>query len=497
MLGVTTYLTTDIASVPLLWVLPLAIYLVSFIIGFSRRATKALPVACKALPIAVVALLFLLLTDTRNPAWLLVLLHLLFFFLAAFLCHARLAEQRPETAKLTDFYLWLSIGGALGGAFNALVAPAVFDKVVEYPLMIVIACLASGMNAPAGRQSRVWDWLGPVVIGGTTAALAHWIPKLSLGAPQWTALIIFGVPLFATYFLSKRRLGFTLGLAAVMLGAECYTAIHGRVLLAERNFFGALRVTLDPGGHIRRFYHGTTVHGCQLIDADRRQEPLAYYHRTGPFGIACEALRPRNGRARVAAIGLGAGAVAAYSRAGEHWTFYEIDPAVVRIARDTNYFTYLSDAQGAAFEFKVGDARVRLREAEPGSYGLIICDAFSSDVPPLHLMTREAMGLYLSKLAPDGAMLFHISSRYLDFGPVLAGLANELGLHCLEYNEAAVDPEAMRDGKYPSRWVVIVRDREDFGGLAADPRWTSLQSRPGMRVWTDDFSNLLTIFDWR
>jgi hypothetical protein len=495
MLGVTTYLTTDIASVPLLWVMPLALYLITFVAAFARKRLIATTLLSRALPIAVVALLFLLLTDTRNPAWLLVGLHLLLFFIVALLCHRRLADDRPQAEHLTEFYLWLSVGGALGGSFNALLAPVVFRGVAEYPLIIAVACaVCQGFN----RTRPTWrDGALPGLLGAITAALALWASREHLAAGQWTALFMFGVPLLACYFLSKRPMRFALALGAVLLGAQCYTGIHGKTLHAERNFFGTIRVTLDPSGELRRLYHGTTVHGCQFIDAGRRGEPLAYYHRTGPFGIAFNTLAARLPNGRVGAIGLGAGAVATYARAGQQWTFYEIDPAIVRVARNTNFFSYLSDCTNAALDFKVGDARLRLREATPSAYGLIICDAFSSDVPPLHLMTRQAMELYLSKLAPGGALMFHISSRYLDFGPVLAGLAKQLSLYTLEFNEAAVDPKAMRNGKYPSRWVVLVREPKDFGQLASDPRWTPLDIRPNMRLWTDDYSNLLSIFDWR
>lgn len=494
MLGVTTYLTTDIASVPLLWIIPLALYLLSFILAFARKKWLPRSVLSKALPITVVALLFLLLTDTRNPAWLLVGLHLLFFFLAAVLCHTRLADDRPGAEHLTQFYLWLSVGGALGGAFNALLAPVVFNTVAEYPLIIVLACMVSARLE--GRT--VWlDWMLPGALGAATAALALWAPQLKLGAPQLTMLIVFGLPLLGCYFLSKRPVRFALGLGAVVLAAQYYTAVHGRTLHAERNFFGAIRVTLDPEKPLRRFYHGTTVHGCQFIDPSRRREPQAYYHRTGPFGIAYHAFAAHASNGRVAAIGLGVGGVSAYATAGQQWTFYEIDPAVLSIASNTNFFSYLADCTNAVLEYKLGDARLRLREAPPASYALMICDAFSSDVPPLHLMTREAMDLYLSKLAPHGMLLFHISSRYLDFGPVLAGLANSLGLQALEYNEAAVAREAMQSGKYPSRWVALARDPKDLGKLASDRRWTPLPARAGMRVWTDDYSNLLSILDWR
>ena len=497
MLGVTTYLTTDIASIPLLWVVPLSLYLLTFILVFARKAVVPQSILVKALPVLAIALVFLLLTDVKNPAWLLIGLHLLFFFVAAMIAHGRLAADRPPPAQLTEFYLFLSIGGVLGGLFNALLAPMIFRTVLEYPLVLALACvIRPNAGDTAGRKPWL-DCVWPALLLGFTAAAAMVIPRLHLGSHQVAMLIIFGAPLLACYFLSQRSLRFALALGAVMVGAQFYTAVHGRTLHVERNFFGALRVTLDPDGELRRVYHGTTVHGIQFIDPARQREPLAYYHRTGPFGVAFGAYEPRAVNARVAAIGLGAGAIAAYAKPGQQWTFYEIDPAVLNIAQNTNFFTYLAQATNAVIEHKLGDARLRLLEVPPETYGLIICDAFSSDVPPLHLITREAMELYLSKLAPGGLLFFHISSRYLDFRPVLGNLAEHFRLTAISLNEAAVEPDSAKAGKYASHWVVLARRPEHLGSLLADSRSQPISSAPGMRLWTDDYSNLLGIFNWR
>lgn len=499
MLGVTTYLTTDIASIPLLWVIPLSLYLLTFILVFARKTFLPLAILSKLLPGVAVALIFLILTDVKNPAWLLLGLHLLFFFVAAMISHSRLAEDRPPSAQLTEFYLFLSIGGVLGGLFNALLAPVVFDTVVEYPMMMVLACLMR--PAPSGVMSTVrdrWlDWLLPVGAGAATALAATFIPRFTQESHQLSMALIFGAPLVASYFFSQRSLRFALALGAVMLGAQHYTAIHGRTLHVERNFFGALRVTLDPDGKIRRFYHGTTVHGIQFIEPSRRREPLSYYHRTGPFGLAFEVYQSRPANPRVAAIGLGAGAMACYVGEGQSWTFYEIDPAVLEVARNTNFFTYLADCTNGVIEHKLGDARLRLREAPPEHYGLIICDAFSSDVPPLHLITAEAMELYLSRLAPGGLLFFNVSSRYLDFRPVLGNLAQKFHLYCVDYNEAAVSSAALKEGKYSSHWVVMARQPGHLGKLLDDDRWQAVEPDADMRLWTDDYSNILAIFEWR
>jgi hypothetical protein len=500
MLGVTTYLTTDIASVPLLWVIPLGIYLLTFVIVFARRQVLPPSGLNKVLPIAAIALTFLILTDVKNPAWVIIVLHLLFFFVAAIVAHSRLANDRPPSRQLTEFYLWLSVGGVLGGTFNALLSPVVFRSVVEYPLMMVLACLIRPVDKPNVKRlcDPLWrDTLLAAGVGAIAGLLAIFVPQLGLQPYQLWVFVIFGVPLILCYLFVNHAVRFALALGAVMVGANFYTAVHGRTLHTERNFFGALRVTLDPAGRFYRFYHGTTVHGIQAVETEHKVEPLAYYHRTGPFGQAFAAVGAAAARRPVAVIGLGAGASVCYSKPGQYWTFYEIDPAVLQVARDASFFSYLRDATNITVDYKLGDARLRLREAPQGHYGVIICDAFSSDVPPLHLITREAMELYLSKLAPDGLIFFNISSRYLDFRPVLGNLAGACGLYVLSFDENNIMAADQREGKYASHWAVLVRHPRYFGALLEDDRWRSVLPNPAHKVWTDDYSNLLAIFNWR
>jgi len=282
--------------------------------------------------------------------------------------------------------------------------------------------------------------------------------------------------------------------AAVLGAGGFYAPLHGRSLHVERNFFGTLRIALDSAGRFYRLYHGTTVHGMEFAAPERRGEPLAYYHRAGPCGQALAVFNSRPDATNVAIIGLGAGSMAAYAQPGQHWTFYEINPAVIRLAQDTNYFTFLHRCTNAVVEFRLGDARLRLREAPARQYDLLVCDAFSSDAPPLHLLNREAMELYLSKLSPDGLLLLHISSRFLNFRPVIGNLAAHFQLQAIANTD---DEPATPEGKLPSSWAALARRAEDFGPLARDPRWQPLPPEPGMRLWTDDYSDILAIFDWQ
>jgi SAM-dependent methyltransferase len=498
MLGLTTYLTTDIASVPLLWTLPLALYLLTFILVFAKIGDRLTPLAARVMPIAAVTVLFLLLGEIKHPAGLLVPLHLVIFFIITLALHGRLASLRPAPEHLTEYYLCMSIGGVLGGLLNALAAPLVFKSVVEYPLAIALACFAA--PPPEGKQpprTLSQQLLWPVVIAAATAVFAKFLPVMSQQSHQLAMFLIFGLPLVVAFFLSRRPMVFGLCLGGIIWASSFYTAIHGQTLHAERNFFGALRVTVDPEGNIRRFYHGTTVHGIQFVDPKLQDIPLSYYHPKGPVGQAMKLYNQQKTVRRVAVIGLGAGALAAYAKDDEEWTFYEIDPAVLKIAADTNYFTYLERCGAKKVAHKIGDARLLLRSEPDHHFDLIVCDAFSSDVPPLHLITKEAMQEIRAKLAPGGMILYNISSRLLNFRPVLGNIAQELHLEGYSLNEGVTAEETLRFGRYSAHWAVLTPEPARIQSLVTNPQWVRLAPEPSQPVWSDDYYNILGIFDWK
>lgn len=495
MLGVTTYVSTDIASLPLLWVVPLSLYLITLIIAFARRRIVRRRWVEFVMP--GVALVFLLayLSGATRPPWFLVVLHLLFFFIAALMCHGRLADDRPATRHLAEFYLWISAGGALGGLFNALVAPVVFNHIVEYPLVIVIACALiprrAGYETKDTARARWLDLGYAAALGVLTAACALVVVRVGWATTESLALVV-GVPLILAYLLRHRPARFALALGAVMLGSAFYRSLDTRTLLTERNFFGTLRVTQDAGRDVHWLYHGTTIHGRQSTQLSKQCEPLSYYHRTGPLASVFAAFEARPGSVNVAVVGLGTGATAAYARAGERWTFYEINPAVLRIAETPGYFTYLSYCASAVpVNIVLGDARLRLADAPANTYGLIVLDAFSSDAIPVHLMTREALDLYFSKLATGGIVLFHVSNRSLDLHPVVADLALSRRLVALASDDNTRDPD-----KETSHWVAVARTPEDLAALAIGGQWKPLAGDPSWRVWTDDYSNIVGVLKW-
>lgn len=503
LLGVTTYLATDIASMPLLWVVPLMLYLLTFILVFARRQFLPLETMNRLLPIGALVLLILILSESSagGLAWVSVVLHLGIFFVAAMVCHGELARDRPEPVHLTEFYLWMSLGGALGGIFNALAAPLLFRNIFEYPLALVLACLLRPSPRSEDRLagSRWLDGVVPATIGLAALVLVIGLPALGVKAGPVQTLIAFGLPAAISYLLADRPIGFGLACGSILLASVFHTGAHGTVLHVERNFFGVLRVTLDPDGNHHRLVHGSTIHGQQSLDPARRCEPLAYYHPTGPIGHVFEVFNERMPRGRVAVVGLGVGSLACYAQPAQEWTFYEIDPAVERIARHPAYFRFLSDCvpQGQAQPRVIlGDARLRLREAETAHYDLFVLDAFSSDAIPTHLVTREALALYIGRLKPDGLLAFHISNRYLDLHPVLANLAAERGLVCRAWDDLDLSPEERQRGKQASQWVVMASMERSLGRLQQDPRWRLLEGQPNQAVWTDDYCNLIGAIRW-
>jgi hypothetical protein len=499
MLGLTTYLTTDIASIPLLWVIPLALYLLSFIVVFSRRQLVSRRVTGRLLAILTVLLALLFAAEDMQPPMPVVMfVHLSAFFVAALFCHGELAQARPGPAHLTEFYLWLAVGGVVGGAFNALVAPMIFASVVEYPLALVLACLLRERIVPASQRWRLTllDVLLPLALAGFTAALVLLLPSTGITPLQARVGIMFGIPACLCYLMIDRPLRFALGIGGLLLASQLYTGLHGKPISTQRSFFGVLRVTTDTENRFHQLVHGNTIHGRQSLDPNGRKEPTLYYHRTGPVGRVFASLESRWANANIGVIGLGAGAIAAYALPGQTWTFYEIDPLVEQIARDERYFTFLRDCRARKLEVVHGDGRLRLQEAGDAKYDLLILDAFSSDSVPVHLLTQEALRLYLAKLAPGGIMAFHISNRYLDLKPVVDNLAKAAALECRFSDDLEVTTRLKEEGKTPSQWVVLARTIADLGPLSGAMRWQDKPPAHPMAPWTDDFSNILGVFKW-
>jgi hypothetical protein len=611
MLGVTFHMTTDIASIPLLWVVPLALYLVTFIIAFMRLPPGFRILIGNLAPVMILLLVFVLISKPPIGVGPELLLHLAAFFAAALMCHYELARDRPAPQYLTTYFLIMSFGGVLGGIFNSLVAPLVFPFAYEYPLALLVACLmvprmnpltndekeskmgrdealatdmavGAGMNpvAYAGRwlsrlvdrNNRVavaLDIIVPVLMG-----IAFWQLR-ELLAKEWFAgseglavkiknaltlrdadpvkmVFVYALPVMVCFFFVDRPVRFALCVAAI-LGQSVYNDSGRDSLYSERSFFGILKVEentsyqrpifkTDEGklmvsGEIEyvRLVHGTTLHGTQvkrlennafdsfqmltaanpwdnlanvgaLHTFDMRQEPLTYYHRTGPVGaMFAELTRRGKDREHVAMVGLGTGSVSCYAmgppkrpgesgydpalpldgQKGQKLTFYEIDPAVKRIVETPRMvlnpkeveqgkppimgpFTFVDDARkrGAEIDFRMGDARLKLKEDVNVKYALLLVDAFSSDSIPVHLLTKEAVQLYMNRITEDGILALHISNKFVSLEPVVAKIAEELrgeypGMIALVWRD---DAEG-RPGKTASSWCVLARDKKHLGKL--------------------------------
>ncbi|HEX2204325.1 MAG TPA: fused MFS/spermidine synthase [Longimicrobium sp.] len=494
LLGVTTYLTIDLSPIPLLWVLPLALYLLTFTLVFARRPPVPHVGMVMAQPglIAVVALL-LLTGLVRRPS-IAVPLHLGALFVTAMVAHGELARRRPGVRHLTEFYLWIAVGGVVGGAFNVLAAPVLFERTWEYPLVLALACLARPWpEARLGRSAHLRHALFAAVLAGALLLLMKKEVRESL--PPFAYVVLSGLAIAALAPALGRTPQWLAACVGLVLVAHTVDEVtQDSTVLAERTFYGHYRVAgyaTRAGYPLFVLYHGSTMHGAQLRRPERQREPLTYYVRTGPLGQIFAASPLSTTARRVAVVGLGTGTTAAYAEAGERWTFYEIDPGIERIARDRRYFTYLADAPVES-RVVLGDARLSLARAPRGEvYDLILLDAFSSDAIPAHLLTREALEVYLSRLAPGGRIAFHVSNRYLDLKPVVAALARDRGLAA----RVGAGP-ARRRHRYEqfSEWVVLARREVDLGALASDPTWKPAQVKPGVEAWTDDYSSLFRIF---
>jgi SAM-dependent methyltransferase len=519
LLGVTQFITSDIAAVPMLWVLPLATYLLTFVVAFSGRL-KIPPEAPGALlAVLVVAIAATLQLGLRPAAWFLIPLHLLTLASVGLIGHGALATKRPPPERLTEFYLWVALGGVLGGVFNALLAPLIFDRVAEYPIALFLACFLIPSWVPRdGRRPGLGplDLLLPVLVFAAAWGLGA-LARTELEDTQATVVAVVAavVPAIACLAFVSRPARFALGAGGLLMLGLVQPAKEGETLLVARTFFGVHRVlrlpgtrfdVIDPRGRpgalqvpFHALIHGMTQHGMQLLRDDLRRVPTCYYHRTGPIGQVFESLGATRsvGLGRVGIVGLGAGTLAAYAIPGRHITYFEIDPEVVRIAKDTRFFTYLADAVEPV-DVVLGDGRLSLARTPDGSFDLIVLDAFSSDAIPVHLLTRQALQTYLRKLRPDGVLAFHLSSQYLNLVPVVDAIARDLGLRGLVQDDDVETVQQQLEGKCESTWAILARESSDLGPLWTDVRWRhSLEgpeNAPGRRyLWTDDYADVLGV----
>jgi hypothetical protein len=484
LLGVTSHITSDIAAVPLLWVIPLALYLLTFILAFARRPLVRHATVLRLLPFPLIATVISMVFGAQTTAIQLVL-HLGSFFMVGLACHGELARRRPPATHLTEFFFFLSLGGVLGGVFNALIAPVLFPEIWEYPLIFVAACFVMP-NADHVKERRIGDFVLPLLLGGVAVLVEQFVPQPGSGSR--IAMVCGGLVLaMALLNFSARRLRFALGVGACLLAPLLSHA--ETVLMTDRSFFGVYRIVAKTEGdaHFLVLMDGTTIHGAKSLRPGEERLPTTYYGPAGPFALFLKAL-PEDAR-RIAVVGLGAGSLSCYAKPEQAWTFYEIDPLVERIARDPRYFDFLSKC-GTNSRVVLGDARLTLAQVPDASYDALIIDAFSSDNIPMHLLTREALALYRRKLAPGGRILFHISSRMLDLRPVIASLAADAGL---EARLIADRRPRLTLYQEPAVAVAVGARQSGLDGLDSKDGWTPLPNAGTRYLWTDDRSDILSV----
>ena len=490
LLGVTAHITTDIASSPLLWVVPLALYLLSYVNAFARKPLIALqPVArAMAFAIALLAATF----PFREPVGIFLPLHLGVFFCIALACHAELAARRPPAGALTEFYLFVSLGGMAGGVLVALVAPLAFNAVLEYPLCLA---LAAALLPRGGTSSNQWALSrGNLLLMAAVATAAFGtrplLDWLDIGVPVFAYALLLALLAAVALSLKLRPLAFALCVAALLFGPFRPSADDGTIWTG-RSFFGVYRVEESEESGIRSLVHGTTHHGGQRMSREGVLEPIAYYTSSSPGIEVIQSLRARSPTLRIAIAGLGPGAMAYHRKPGEEWRYFEIDPLVVWLATRSGYFQTMPRHDPQA-SIVLGDARLALAREPDGQFDILLMDAFSSDAVPTHLLTQEAMALYMAKLDRDGILLLHISNRLLDLAPVVAANVAQLGLAARLGKLGQVDDDSI---DVPSSWVAVTRDDATLGALDLSDRWTPLDNA-AHSGWRDDFSNLAGAIRW-
>jgi hypothetical protein len=496
LIAVTAHISTDVAAAPLLWVLPLSLYLLTWVLVFQSRPLLPHKWMLRLQPAAIAGVIVLLAVGGEQNLLLTLGGHQLCFFIIAMACHGELARTRPAARYLTGFYVALSFGGMVGGLFAGLIAPYAFSWIAEYPILLALAvlCRPSGQDRSPRWSRWYWPLLAVVAIAliapaTTTGTVFDWMGdhRVYVVSAVAVAALMLAVLLNA----DRSKLAAAVVLALVLI--RVYPADDGRVETV-RSFFGVHKIVVTPHGQYHVLMHGTTIHGAERVQNDDgtpvtgRPEPISYYHKDGGIGQAVTAIRERKGGPiRVAVIGLGAGTLTCASEPGEDWKFFEIDQSMVDTARDPKYFSFIKNCE-PDLKPVMGDARLTFAKEPDGIYDLIIVDAYSSDAIPIHLATEQAMAIYKAKLVPQGAVLMHVSNRHLELASVVVGIAGANGLKSWVYSE-----DSNRDNEYifATSVVVSARDEADIGKLASSEDWALTEVDATQRVWTDDYSNVL------
>lgn len=498
LVAVTAHISTDIAAAPFLWVIPLALFLLTFVLAFQREQWLQEPILRKWVPFAAAAILIELSLSLILNTVVTVAFHLSFFFLAALYCHTRMVDLRPKAAHLTEFYLYMSLGGVLGGVFASLLSMHLFDTIFEYPILIAAALLARKSIYGEAAQRALRSGALALILGITVYAVVAGglvnVPRDSIWVQGLQLVLLgLGVGQALTYRESEPR---AVACTVMFLPLALLLSHVQHDLYSERTFFGSLSVQTSEEGTHTAMYHGTTLHGAQRISEltpGTKPTPLTYYHQNGAIRATLAAAQQRGAdRARnIGVVGLGTGSLLCHRKPNETWTMFEIDRSVVDLASNPSLFSFVSEC-GPETPMVVGDARITLGESQQEPFDYLLIDAFSSDAIPVHLLTQEAFQLYASRLTEAGVLAIHISNRNMDLRGTVSRLAKATGLVA----RAAFfggEGEAEDAYIYPNRVVILARDDAHFGPVILDDeRWAEIDDR-GAELWTDDYSNVLKL----
>ncbi|MEP7030628.1 MAG: fused MFS/spermidine synthase [Pseudolabrys sp.] len=499
LIAVTSHISTDVAAMPLMWVMPLSLYLLTWVLVFARRPLLPQGTVLLLAPFAIIGIVALMLYGSRMPLIANLAAHLSAFFVIAMACHGELARARPPGVHLTIFYVSISFGGMVGGLFAGLVAPYAFSWIAEYPILAVLAMLCRPRgDAPWPRIGR-WFWPVAAALGVALIAPSYLGYRISYSwNEEFSAAVMVLAALSLVLLRDPRKAALVIALAFAIV--RLYPTGEGSSETL-RSFFGVNQIYETADHRYRALKHGSTLHGAQMLldedgtPPDGPPEPITYYHSKSAMAQAIDAVRARaGGPLSVAVIGLGTGSLACYKENQDTFKFFEIDPTVVTIARDPKRFTFLESC-GHEIPIVLGDARLTLAKEPANTYDLIIVDAYSSDAIPVHLATREAMAIYKSKLAPQGVVVMHISNRHLELQSVVVGIATANNLKSWVWSND--DEEEDEDNfVFTSDVVISAAEVADIGALAEDKLWVLTAPKPGVRTWTDDYSNIAGAF-WR
>ena len=500
MLSTTSHLTTDLMAMPLIWVIPLGIYLLSFSVAFADNQTPAYWIGRFAPIVLIFSAAFVFVVWGKAAiGGLTASLSLL--FIVAVALHNEMYRTRPAPAQLTSFYLMMSVGGVIGGFFCAIVAPLLFDWTWEHPILILMA--AALLPAIPLLQLNETDKRLPVImaiIGAIAFALGLFGGISEPVDSSFTKILLAATIITLGIAVAGFRIPFLLAVAGLLtINGGWYSLQQSLDGVRMRSYFGTYTVNASESGRVRWLNHGTTMHGMQLLDDPTR--PISYYPDTSGVGIAMlNAPRLYGPKASIGIVGLGTGTLACYRRPGQSWQFFEIDPLVIEIARERKIFSFLEKC-APDVPITLGDARLTLATVPEGKFDILALDAFSSDSIPLHLLTKEAFATYRKALKPDGLLLVHISNRYIDLNPVVAAEAKANGWSAALRHDSPTE-QLINRGNRASQWIALSRDPAKLAELTGrvdkvksryynSEQWLQLDAPGETNPWTDDYASVL------